>query len=128
VKANDEKAWRPSATTASQRTSNLQLKIGYNRASGELAYMKAFSITALTVTAAFIFCLLGCFPHSRAGDYQYKEEQRIKSPDSKFEAVLVTGDGGATTSTTTFLIIVPTGQKIKTDDSLRSDVVFAADH
>jgi hypothetical protein len=73
----------------------------------------------------FIF---GCSPEPFIPfKWIYKEVKRIGSPDSKVEAVIITGDAGATTSEETFVAIVRTGQKIDTNSVDRSETVFAGD-
>lgn len=63
---------------------------------------------------------------SLTGKWQYKEISRFTSPDSKVDAVLVEGGGGATTSQLFMVYLVPAGTKPKLDT--RTDSVFAADH
>jgi hypothetical protein len=79
--------------------------------------------------------LCGCDPAvvlpSFAGSWEYKEVKRIKSPESELEAVLLTGDAGATTANTTFLFLVPAGSRLdpkkEAEDNLNKSV-FTADH
>lgn len=52
----------------------------------------------------------------------------MKSPDSLVDAVVVIGDAGATTSTTTILFIVPVGAKIDLKKLPDKGEVFVADH
>jgi hypothetical protein len=72
-----------------------------------------------------LLCFGGC---GLAGSWEYKEVSRIKSPDSLVDAVVVTGDAGATTSTTTILFIVPAGAKIDLKKLPDGGQVFVADH
>jgi hypothetical protein len=72
-----------------------------------------------------VMLLTGC-DHTLAGKWEYKEVNRLKSPDGLVEAVTIEGDAGATTSTVTSLYLVPSGQRIKDEDRERS--VFDADH
>lgn len=84
-----------------------------------------------TVAVALCACSPSAIVSSLAGDWEYKEVKRIKSPDSTVEAVLLTGDAGATTATTTFLYLVPAGSRLdpkkEAEDNLNKDV-FVADH
>jgi hypothetical protein len=70
--------------------------------------------------------LAGCGPI--AGSWQFRETGRIKSPDGQVEAVVVTGDAGATTSKATLVVIVPSGGLVNTKSLKQSDAVFWADH
>jgi hypothetical protein len=71
-------------------------------------------------------CLaLGC-DYTLAGKWEYKETNRITSPDTQVDAVLVEGDAGATTSEVSKVYLLPKGTKLELDK--RSDAVFAADH
>ena len=63
-----------------------------------------------------------------AGNWQYRELYRTKSPDSQVEALVLTGDAGATTSTATLVLIVPIGKVVDTNNPPQSDVVFRGDH
>jgi hypothetical protein len=73
-------------------------------------------------------CLMaGCDKgESLAGKWEYKEISRIKSPDSLVEAVIVTGDAGATTSMRTWVYLVPTNGTIDVGDDDKA--LFIADH
>jgi hypothetical protein len=55
----------------------------------------------------------------------YKEIMRVESPDSKVDAVVVTGDGGATTRTYTYIFLVP--HNGKTDQNDDHDLMFIGD-
>src|SRR5436190_5553059 len=79
--------------------------------------------------------LCGCGPGavmpSLAGKWEYQEVKRIKSPDSVVEAVLLTGDAGATTATTTYLYLVPAGSRIDPNKEAQRNenkALFVADH
>jgi hypothetical protein len=87
-------------------------------------------ISAVTFLALAGIAFLGCScsPPSLAGAWEYKETARIKSPDSLVEAVLFTGDAGATTATTTYLYIVPVGGHVDPKKSTENKACFAADH
>jgi hypothetical protein len=50
----------------------------------------------------------------------------VKSPDSQLEAVLVKGDGGATTSSVSSICLVPAGSPLDPKDREKS--LFDADH
>jgi len=85
--------------------------------------------------AALAVALCGCGPTavvpSLAGSWEYKEVKRIKSPDSVVEAVLLTGDAGATTASTTFLYLVPAGSRLDRKSEEKNNLnrsVFVADH
>jgi hypothetical protein len=69
----------------------------------------------------------GCGKSHSFFDWKYTELKRVKSPDSQFEAVLVDGDAGATTSTVYKIYVVGTGTKLELDPQKDSSV-FAADH
>lgn len=78
-------------------------------------------------------CLVGCMLYfagcfNIAGSWEFQEKTRIKSPDSEVEAVVLTGDAGATTSTVTFVLIVPRGRTVDTNSTPEADVVFRAEH
>lgn len=70
----------------------------------------------------------GCNPPSLAGRWEYQETGRIKSPDSLVEAVVFTGDAGATTSQHTFLYLVPTGGKVHPGEKTEDTACLIADH
>jgi len=86
-----------------------------------------FKTTALLSVLACICCLAGC-TGSIAGDWVFHEVKRVASPDGRFEAVILTGDAGATTSTVTVLRIVRAGVKIGSGRPLDSEVVLWASH
>ena len=89
-----------------------------------------WKIPAATFVALAALAFLGCScsPPSLAGSWEYKETERIKSPDSVVEAVLFTGDAGATTATTTYVYIVPTGGRVDPKKSTENDACVVADH
>lgn len=70
-----------------------------------------FKTTALLSVLACVYCLTGC-SGSIAGDWVFHEVARVKSPEGQFEAVILTGDAGATTSTATIVRIVRAGVMI----------------
>ena len=66
-----------------------------------------------TILYLCIICSV-LFSCNFAGDAKWAEIERIPSPDNKVEAVLVSSDAGATTSTGFHVFIVPKGSKIET--------------
>ncbi len=79
--------------------------------------------TRLAIPLFFILLVLfadGCSP------CEYEEVMRIKSPDSKVEAVHVRGNCGATTPFTENVFIVPLGDK--TPEPKADYAMFLADH
>ena len=90
------------------------------------------SIVKLLAALALVFTVVGCstprLDPSWAGHWEYEEIARIKSPDSAVEALLFTGDAGATTATTSFLYIVPTGGRIDPKKVTENSACFVADH
>ena len=88
------------------------------------------TLMLMLVTVALIY-LPGCSRSPEgsfiAGTWKYQEVKRVKSPDSRFEVVIITGDAGATTATRTFVVVVPMGMQIDTNTS-PSEAVFVADH
>jgi hypothetical protein len=60
--------------------------------------------------------------------WHYDESKRITSPDHEVQAVILTGDAGATTAIATFVVIVSTNQTVDTESFQQSDAVFKADH
>jgi hypothetical protein len=97
--------------------------------------MKARTMTsysALLLLAGLTGAMCGCGPTSivpsLAGSWEYRETARIKSPDPGVEAVLFTGDAGATTATTTYLYIVPSGGEVDPAETTENDACFVADH
>jgi hypothetical protein len=91
--------------------------------------MKNIPTLAWIVIAAIgLYLAGGCSKQegSWAGTWEYKEISRIKSPDSLVEAVIVEGDAGATTSTVTYIYLVPAGKAVDTATTEKS--LFAADH
>lgn len=83
-------------------------------------------ITCVLVFIACAWCLAGCF--NLAGDWVFKEVGRIKSPDGQVEALIVTGEAGATTSLETLVLIVEPGGQVKTQKLLNSKAMFRASH
>ena len=76
----------------------------------------------------FAMCasLCGCYP--LAATWQYTEVSRTKSPNPEVEALLMSGDAGATTSTEYYLYIVPAGQRVKPGDEGENHPCLVADH
>ncbi len=89
---------------------------------------RAARALAWRLAAALVLCLLsGCDnTSSLAGKWEYKEVKRTGSPGSLVEAVLVTGDAGATTSTSSMVYLVPAGARLEVKEE--GDCIFAADH
>ena len=85
----------------------------------------------IVTTAALSFILTSCSPGGislAGGPRKYSEVKRIKSPDSAVEAVLMTGDAGATTSTEYYLYLVPAGKRISPEKSGENPPCFEAYH
>jgi len=78
------------------------------------------------MSGLLVMCLTAGCDNTLAGKWQYKEMSRIKSPDSRVDAVLVEGDAGATTSVLSKIYLVPARSKLQIEE--RADSVFAADH
>jgi len=78
--------------------------------------------------AVVMGCISGCI--NIAGDWHFEETERIKSPDGVVDAVLVEGNGGATTSFNYAVFIVPSGTKFeeKSEWFERQRSLFSADH
>src|SRR5688572_25981962 len=90
-------------------------------------YTQAFPKSAGLLAMLCGLCFtVGC-DYTLAGKWEYKELRRVKSPDSRLEAVIVEGGAGATTSTVTKVFLVSTGSTIDAKESSDSSV-FAADH
>lgn len=70
--------------------------------------------------------LSGCY--RIADQWQFHEIRRLRSPDGQVEAVLLTGEAGATTSKATLILLVPTGRGVNVKQLQQWDVVFRADH
>jgi hypothetical protein len=85
----------------------------------------AFKTIALLSVLACICCLAGC-KGSIAGAWVFHEVKRVGSREGRFEAVILTGDAGATTSTATVVRIVRAGVKIGSGRPLDSEVVLWA--
>src|SRR5215471_12909413 len=80
---------------------------------------------------AILMILAACLASaciSPAGEWSYEEIGRVKSPDSIVDAVLVRGNGGATTSFSFSVFIVPAGTKFENDSTFFKSSVFTADH
>jgi hypothetical protein len=71
-------------------------------------------------------CLVVGCDYTLAGKWEYKELRRVKSPDSQMEAVLVEGNGGATTSTLSSIYLIAAGATL--DLANRDKSLFDADH
>jgi hypothetical protein len=85
----------------------------------------------IITTAALSLFFCGCGPAGislAGGPWKYSEVKRIKSPDPAVEAVLITGDAGATTSTEYYLYLVPTGQRINPEKAGENRPCFQAYH
>jgi hypothetical protein len=84
----------------------------------------------IITTAALSLFLCGCDPgvSIAGGPWKYAEVKRIKSPDPAVEAVLMTGDGGATTSTEYYLYLVPAGQSVNPEKAGENRPCFRAYH
>jgi len=54
--------------------------------------------------------------------------KRIKSPDTEVEAVILAGDGGATTRLETYVVLVPTSGRVDMKNQEKDDIVFVANH
>jgi hypothetical protein len=78
------------------------------------------------VLVLFFWFGSGCSPGNWA--WHYSESKRITSPDHEVQAVILTGDAGATTANATFVVIVSTNQVVDTENFQQSDAVFKADH
>ena len=63
-----------------------------------------------------------------AGNLELEETARLKSPDLAVEAVLLTGSGGATTATGSYLYIVPAGGRVDWRKHPLRSACFVADH
>ncbi len=77
--------------------------------------MSTTKFTAYAILALALFCISGC---DITGEWDYKEIERVKSPDGVVDAILVEGNGGATTSLTFLALIVPSGMKFDQDNAL----------
>jgi hypothetical protein len=82
--------------------------------------------TCALIIITCAWCLVGCF--NLAGDWEFKEVGRIKSPDGQVEALIVNGEAGATTSLETLVLIVEPGRQVKTQKLLNSEAMFRASH
>ncbi len=80
---------------------------------------------ALLSVLACNCCFVGC-TGTIAGDWVFREVKRVRSPGGQFEAVILTGDGGATTREATLVRILRTGEKIGTGRPPDSEVVLWA--
>jgi hypothetical protein len=90
--------------------------------------MKALSLLLTAAIASALLCTAGCT--NIAGEWQYEEMQRVKSPDGVVDAVLVRGGGGATTgfSFSIFLVRSGTGFDQKAASFEQDRAVFRSDH
>jgi hypothetical protein len=63
-------------------------------------------------------------------EWEYEEKNRILSPDQMVEALIVEGNGGATTSFVYWVYIVPKGLKFEKDAAAfkPEGAVFSGDH
>ncbi len=86
------------------------------------------NVLRIITAAALSFLLCGCGSGgiTLAGSWTYTEVKRIKSPDPAVEAVLMTGDAGATTRTEYYLYLVPAGQRINPQKEGENRACFAA--
>jgi len=88
-------------------------------------------LVLLSLSGLALF-ICGCNPSSvvpsLAGSWEYEETGRITSPETNVEAVVFTGDAGATTATTTYLYIVPIGGHVDPKEDTENDACFVADH
>lgn len=88
-------------------------------------------LTSTLLLLAALLGLGGCDARKvtlAGGPWTYSELNRIKSPDRSFEAVLMAGEGGATTTRTTFLFVVPAGARVDPEDKNADHATFVADH
>lgn len=80
---------------------------------------------------AACFALCGCHPSEvtlAGGPWQYSEVSRSKSPDSAVDAVLMSGDGGATTAREYFVYLLPAGQRTDPRNEGENHACFKGDH
>ena len=84
-------------------------------------------MTSLLGLVACAFCLVGC-SKSLARKWEFKEVKRTPSPDGRFEAVILTGEAGATTSVVTVVRVVKAGEKIGHGRPQDNEVVLWADN
>jgi len=84
------------------------------------------SLIAASSLVACACWLSGCSPI--AGQWQFREVNRVKSPGGEVDAVLVVADAGATTSQASLVILVAANQQVGTTKPKEYDVVFRADH
>jgi hypothetical protein len=83
------------------------------------------TVTLPILLTAFCSLLLGC--SQSAGTWEYREVNRIRSPDKQAEAVVIEGDAGATTSMATLVLLTPPG-KIVAKNPPDFAVVFWGEH
>jgi len=82
---------------------------------------------ARVLTVLVLFSGAGCDNSpTLAGKWEYNEVSRTNSPNSLVDAVLVTGDAGATTSTSSMVYLLPKGAQFRVREE--DDCIFAADH
>jgi hypothetical protein len=82
------------------------------------------TVAFLSVLAC-ICCLAGC-GKSIVGDWVFHEVKRVRSSDGQFDAVILTGDAGATTRTATVVRVIKAGVKIGSEKPPDYEVVFWA--
>jgi len=78
--------------------------------------MKASKPAAISFLIVALVLISGCI--NIAGEWRGEELERAKSPDGIVDAVLVRGDGGATTSYSYLIYLVPSGAKLDKDPAL----------
>lgn len=82
---------------------------------------------------AFTACmaLSGCHPSDvtlGGGPWKYSEITRANSPNPAVDAVLISGDGGATTAAEYDLYLVPAGQQVDPRNDGENPACFTGDH
>jgi hypothetical protein len=91
----------------------------------EKRFLYDLKTIALLSILACICCLAGC-GKSIAGDWVFHEIKRVQSSDGQFDAVILTGDAGATTRATTVVRVVKAGVKIGGEKPAEYEIVFWA--
>lgn len=84
-----------------------------------------FLRVCLVMLLVIYLLALGC-GKTLSGSWQYKEISRFPSPDNVLEVVVMSADGGATTSKITEIYILPKGADSSSRE--KADLMFAADH